>query len=344
MKKIGTISQSESVDSDRLLIEPVISAHDPWSSVRRSLDRTFVVSLRHGPVEGVADVDAARALAELLTQEFTAYGTGGGEALTNDEVAVALRSLRQVLMRQEIALVVPRRDFTSFRTYWNANDGYGSWQARRDMVTGAFTSVEDALDERETRESKSSTTVVQPVLDALPDANAIHEHLRLLSRNVDSDPRLAVSVAKDLVESTAKLVLRERSAPATGKEDLPVLVARAQEAIGLAASGVEGHSHETKALKTILGSLSRLAQGITELRNEVGVGHGKESIPTWVRPRHARLAAGAATTWCNLMPETLGDPDAPWRGAADGVTDPLAERPQSPTRVDAAIPSPSASW
>jgi hypothetical protein len=81
----------------------------------------------------------------------------------------------------------------------------------------------------------------------------------------------------------------------------------------LAAKGVEGSGDEAKALKAILGSLANLAQGVTELRNKVGVGHGRESVPDWVRPRHARLASGAAQTWCQLMLETLEDPQAPWR-------------------------------
>lgn len=95
-----------------------------------------------------------------------------------------------------------------------------------------------------------------------------------------------------------------------------MLVARAQEALALSAASVMDTTEESAALKTILGSISRLTQGVTELRNKVGVGHGRESVPAWVRPRHARLAAGAASTWCNLLLETLGDPEAPWRDQA----------------------------
>ncbi|GAB3237770.1 hypothetical protein GCM10027456_00890 [Kineosporia babensis] len=153
-----------------------------------------------------------------------------------------------------------------------------------------------------------------PAMNALADSAAITENLRRLSASVDSDPRLAVSVAKDLVESTAKLVLRERRIEFNSKSDLPALVTQAQQCLKLHAAGVkDGATEEAKALKTILGSLTRLTQGVTELRNQVGVGHGRESVPGWIRPRHARLAAGAAATWCNLMLETLGDPDAPWR-------------------------------
>jgi hypothetical protein len=156
--------------------------------------------------------------------------------------------------------------------------------------------------------------LTETALSALTDPSAIHDHLRRLGDNVDSDPRLAVSAAKDLVESTAKLVLTARGIPYTRADDLPQLVARAQEALRLSAAGATaGSPEEERALKTILGSLTRLAQGVTELRNKVGVGHGRESVPTWVRPRHARLAAGAAQVWCQLVLETLEDPDAPWR-------------------------------
>lgn len=75
-------------------------------------------------------------------------------------------------------------------------------------------------------------------LCALPDASAIREHLTRMDANIETDPRLAVSVAKDLVESTAKLTLRDRSVPYTPDEVLPALVTRAQEALGLSAAKV----------------------------------------------------------------------------------------------------------
>ncbi|WP_370246882.1 abortive infection family protein [Nocardioides sp.] len=154
-------------------------------------------------------------------------------------------------------------------------------------------------------------------LASLEDPSAIRDHLERLNQNLEGDPRLAVSVAKDMVESTAKLVLRARGVAYTKGDGIPALVARAQETLKLNASGVDGSGEEAKALRRILGALTTLTQGITELRNQVGTGHGRESVPTWVRPRHARLAAGAAQAWCQLMLETLEDPDAPWRTATE---------------------------
>lgn len=147
-------------------------------------------------------------------------------------------------------------------------------------------------------------------LAALADPSAIHDHLARLGDSVETDPRLAVSTAKALIESTAKCVLRARGVAYTKSDGVPALVTRAQESLGLSAKAVSG---EQASLKRVLQSLVTLAQNVTEIRNQVGVDHGAESVPTWVRPRHARLVVGAAQVWCQLMLETLGDAEAPWR-------------------------------
>ena len=156
-------------------------------------------------------------------------------------------------------------------------------------------------------------------LSALSDPAVIHDHLGRLGDTVESDPRLAVSTAKALIESTAKCVLSARGVAYTKSDDVPQLVARSQQALGLAAKGASG---EDQSLRRVLGSLATLAQNVTEIRNKVGVDHGAENVPTWVRPRHARLVVGAAQVWCQLMLETLGDPDAPWRTAHAAGTAP----------------------
>lgn len=149
-------------------------------------------------------------------------------------------------------------------------------------------------------------------LVALDDPSAILDHLNRLADTVDSDPRLAVSTAKALIESTAKCVLSTRGLPYSSTAKLPALVNEAQTALSLAPKGV---SDEDKSLRQVLQSLVSLTQGVTEIRNKIGVDHGAESVPTWVRPRHARLVVGSAHVWCGLMLETLADPDAPWRKA-----------------------------
>ncbi len=57
-----------------------------------------------------------------------------------------------------------------------------------------------------------------------------------------------------------------------------------------------------------------VATGVAELRNRgYGTGHGATGARVGLHTRHAHLAVNAAITWCQLMLDTLADPNAPWR-------------------------------
>jgi hypothetical protein len=290
------------------------ASSDPWGTAQRYLNRELLDGLRRGPMEGISDLEVALAITQQIHDDLMAYGTGGGEDLNNDECKIALRALNATLTRLGLKDTIPFRDYTSFRSYWEGNGAYGSWAARRKIITELFepifTQLYSLMDG-----FVGIPSIAQSALSAISDPTVIQEHLRRLDSSIKNDPRLAVSVAKDLVESTAKLVLRERGFPYSDLDDLPALVSRSQKALMLHAAGITSATEEAQVLKSILGSLAHLTQGVAELRNTVGVGHGRDNIPEWIRPRHARLAAGAASTWCNLMLETLGDLEAPWRAS-----------------------------
>ena len=131
---------------------------------------------------------------------------------------------------------------------------------------------------------------------------------------IADDPALAVGSAKELIESTAKVVLAERGLTVSDKADLPELVRQAQQALGLHPSSTVPGPDSTEAVKRILGGVSTIAAGLAELRNRgYGTGHGAARARVGLRPRHAHLAVNAAFTWCQLMLDTLADPEAPWR-------------------------------
>lgn len=164
----------------------------------------------------------------------------------------------------------------------------------------------------------AGASLTDHALNALEDPASILDHLHRLGNSVDDDPRLAISTAKALIESTAKCVLTARNQTYTRAAKVPALVNAAQESLGLAAKSV---SDEDRALRQALQSLVTLTQSVTEIRNQVGIDHGAEEVPAWVRPRHARLVVGAAQVWCQLMLETLADPSAPWRrSGGQGIT------------------------
>ncbi|QNF95569.1 hypothetical protein [Janibacter sp. YB324] len=84
----------------------------------------------------------------------------------------------------------------------------------------------------------AGAALTEHALNALEDPDAILDHLRRLGDSVDSDPRLAISTAKALIESTAKCVLTARNQTYTRAAKVPALVNAAQESLGLAAKSV----------------------------------------------------------------------------------------------------------
>src|ERR1700752_2007259 len=76
----------------------------------------------------------------------------------------------------------------------------------------------------------------------------------------------------------------------------------------LDGSGPDG----SDAVRRILGAVTTIANGLAELRNRgLGTGHGPVTARVGLGSRHAHLAVNAALTWCQLMLDTLADPEAP---------------------------------
>lgn len=252
-----------------------------------------------------SDLELGKALTELTHDEYQKYGTNGSE-LDNTEGRKLLTTLKAVLARVGMRNVeFGFRDFESFRSYWirKGASGAGGWQARRDLLADLFNPIHDRLEALVT--GGSGPKVTEEALSALDDPGAIRDHLDRIERSLDDDPRLAVGSAKELVESTAKLVLKRSGVDYGKTDDLPSLVAKAHTALGINPKQVEDSAENAVGIRTLLGAVSRIGVGMVELRNQIGTGHGQAEVPTWVTPRHARLAVGSAHMWCQFVLETL---------------------------------------
>jgi hypothetical protein len=147
----------------------------------------------------------------------------------------------------------------------------------------------------------------------LSDPAVIETHLHRIRRSILSDPEQAIGAAKELIESTAKIVLTTLGESFSATADMGELVKAVQTALALHPASVAADAKGADATKKVLGGLTSIAIGLAELRNLYGTGHGKATTAAGLRPRHAQLAVDAATTYCRILLATLRDPDAPWR-------------------------------
>lgn len=129
--------------------------------LKSKLNLRLIRDLRGGAIPGDDEFNTALTLIRIVWDEYEAYGTDGSQSVSNEESRELLRTLILVLHRQGIDLRVPWRDFSSFRSYWMANGGYGSWQARRNMLVRHFGSVRSELENLE--EKNGANELANPV-------------------------------------------------------------------------------------------------------------------------------------------------------------------------------------
>jgi hypothetical protein len=136
------------------------------------------------------------------------------------------------------------------------------------------------------------------------DADELRRQIDRMRDAIEGDPSLAIGTAKEVVETTCKTILASRGLLMDESWDVSRLVKKTREALTLLPSDIPNSAKGTESIRKVLSSLGVVAQGLAELRNLYGTGHGKEGRAKGVSPRHARLAVGAAATLATFLFET----------------------------------------
>jgi hypothetical protein len=120
----------------------------------------------------------------------------------------------------------------------------------------------------------------------------------------NNDPDLAIGTAKEIVESCCKTILVEHKVDIPKKVTLVKLVKLTVKQLSLTPDDIPQKAKAADTIKVLLSNLATITQGIAELRNEYGTGHGKEVGSRGLGTRHAKLAVGAASTLAVFLVET----------------------------------------
>lgn len=137
-------------------------------------------------------------------------------------------------------------------------------------------------------------------LDAPHLAKAIHR----MEKHIDSDPALAIGSAKELIETCCKEILHERGEPVPENDDIPKLTKATLKALNLIPDGVPNQARGADVIRRLLSNLATIGGSLAELRNLYGTGHGRHGKAGGLKPRHAKLAVGAAATLATFLLET----------------------------------------
>jgi hypothetical protein len=139
------------------------------------------------------------------------------------------------------------------------------------------------------------------------DAKHLADQIRRIEQSIETDPALAIGTAKELVETCCRTILAERGKRVTGTPDIPALTKETLKELKLVPDGIPDQAKGSDIIKRLLSNLATIGQGLAEVRNLYGSGHGRDGKTQAVKPRHAKLAVGAATTLVTFLFETHKD-------------------------------------
>lgn len=140
----------------------------------------------------------------------------------------------------------------------------------------------------------------------LTDPVVLQEHLTRIRDGLVADPAATISSCKSLLESLFKIVLDQSSVDYPRADDVPQLYRKVADLLALSVESVPASARGSEASQKILRTLVTTVGTLAELRNELGIDHGK-SERSAALARHARLALNATVTVAEFILDTWQD-------------------------------------
>lgn len=136
------------------------------------------------------------------------------------------------------------------------------------------------------------------------DAGYVAQQITRMESAVSNDPELAIGTAKELIETCCNTILNNTQTPIPKNLNVPQLVKLTVKQLQLTPNDIPDAAKAADTIKRLLSNLATIAQGMAELRNSYGTGHGKTMNRNGLQARHAKLAVGAASTLAVFLIET----------------------------------------
>ena len=139
------------------------------------------------------------------------------------------------------------------------------------------------------------------------DSDYVNSQVTLMYDLINTAPNSAIGKAKELLEICCKTILDQNNESYSLEATVIQLMKKTCDILDLNAKKVSHEAKGSEIASKILGNLSNISQGMAELRNIYGDGHGKNKNFKTLPPRYAHLAVGASVTTVHFLWETYKD-------------------------------------
>ncbi|HYK75746.1 MAG TPA: abortive infection family protein [Daejeonella sp.] len=123
----------------------------------------------------------------------------------------------------------------------------------------------------------------------------VNKQIRLMNNSIESNSPLALGISKELIETCCKHILNQNGIKFSKDWDIGKLVKETNKYINLIPFEIENQELAKSSIAKILGGLSNIVHGITELRNSYGTGHGHSPEFKPLDEIYVKLAVSASS-------------------------------------------------
>lgn len=186
---------------------------------------------------------------------------------------------------------------------WCIRDGEGHLAVGPRALVASLRRDDAPIDEDGRPLATTSLGFDLMAFSTLTNVEVLEEHLRRMAAGIQEDPAAAIGSAKELAESVCKLVLDDYGVKYAKAAKLSELYKAAAVALSINRTSVPASAKGSQAAQRVLQNLATMVQSLAELRDELGLGHGR-SNKSPALSRHARLACNASRTLTEFVLET----------------------------------------
>ena len=135
----------------------------------------------------------------------------------------------------------------------------------------------------------------------------VSSKLTIMNEAVYKDTDIAIGTAKELLETTCKSILKQRGQAINPDWTLLQLLKETTAILDFKPKEAHDPAKAEKSILQMLGGISSIVHGATELRNAYGSGHGKDSDFKGLETKFAKLFVGVISEIAILYLATNGE-------------------------------------
>lgn len=116
--------------------------------------------------------------------------------------------------------------------------------------------------------------VIEEQVSKILSHEYVHKQIAAMISSIKTNPHISLGISKELIETCCKHILLQEGIKYNKEWDMPKLVKETSKVIDLVPFEIDRIDEIKASICKILGGLSTSVQGVTELRNAFGSGHG----------------------------------------------------------------------